>query len=100
MSERPGFDFHRFIERMADIADVPAILREAEAACLRAEHAKESVYRRRLGEFMWYMRYGTQPGSATRWEFAEFRPVVVALVEAGQWKAEALARFESQIEGR
>ena len=94
------YDFDDFVSRMSKLGYME-ILTFADAECARAERAgakeqeRGSVgYAERIKSFLWFMRFGKRPVSADDEEFARYRPVVVELVEKGQYEPEALIEFE------
>ena len=66
----------------------------------RGEHEADAVQRTapryggQLGAFLWFVRHGTRPLSATAAEFRTYRPVAAALVARGEFPPEVLDLFK------
>lgn len=82
------FDFDDFIDRMANLDSGLEIIKRAESECewlLRNKTKDRENFRQaeRVKAFLWFMRTGTKPGSATPDEFASYKRVVQSLVDKG-----------------
>jgi hypothetical protein len=97
------YDFRAFLERMAPLS-YASILREAELECGSVERTLYvvkgapkrrdnggSAYVEKIRAFLFFMRYGTRPGSASDADFRAYKLVVQALVERGEFKPDALS---------
>ncbi len=51
------------------------------------------LYRRQLGEFLFFLKQGIRPHSATEEDFQSYRPVCEALVAKGHFKPSVLDMF-------
>jgi hypothetical protein len=100
------YDFDAFLSRMAEL-DYLQILTTADAECASVERAsfgkKGAVRQRELGSvkyasrikaFLYFMRFGSRPGSATDSEFQSYRVVAEALVKKEQFKPSILDLFK------
>ena len=99
------YDFHAFLKRMA-LLSYASILHEADSECGSVERTLYGVkgapkrredggsaYVEKIKAFLFYMRHGTRPGSASEADLRAYKPVVQALVERGEFKPDALDTF-------
>ena len=99
------YDFDLFLQTVRDM-NYLEILQHAEMEANRAEKASTRVrgavrarqqgsgqYVAKIGAFLFFMRHGQRPSSASDDEFQSYRPVVEALVAKDQFKPEILNLF-------
>ncbi len=100
------YDFSAFIARMAElerdeilfraneeIGHIERLSHRVKGALKRREMGSEK-YASQIKEFLFYMRFGTRPGSANDIDFLCYRRVIEALVLKKQLPAERLADFD------
>jgi hypothetical protein len=99
------WDFDAFLET-AKTLRVVELNKYGEDEAYRAENAGRgeagarnrelgsAEYAMRVREFLYYLRTGQRPQGAGPPDFARYRPVVVALVERGDFLPNALEAFD------
>ena|SRR5215203_1523277 len=100
------FDFDQFLDRMARLS-YESILREADREARGAERSNKSIrstvqrrqsgglaYVEKINAFIYFMRFGTRTSGVTDADFKKYRRVVVALIELGDMRPEALQHFD------
>jgi hypothetical protein len=99
------YDIQEFLVAMVG-KDWHEIVPMAERECGTAESRSYSVrgapkarkmgstkYAAQLKNFLYFMRYGSRPGSASDWEFNLYKPICKALVEKKQFVPAVLDVF-------
>lgn len=62
----------------------------------KASKIRIGYYKKRVGEFAFFMRYGIKPGDINEEDFKLFRPICEILVERGDLKPDVLKHFEEK----
>lgn len=101
-----NFSMHEFFERVIErsygyLEIIAAAEREGDSVevLLRGKTRKQTVerggrtYVEELGAFLFFMRFGMRPSSATDDEFQSYRRVCETLVEKGHFKPSILEMF-------
>lgn len=100
------FKFSEFIEHIKDMGIVEIIIAgcnevdEVERISFRIKGSVKTrdkgslFYTRKLKNFIYFLRNGTKPGSASDDEFASYRSIVEKLIQRGQLKPEVLKNFD------
>jgi len=102
------YDFNRFIETVKDM-NYPEIIRHAELEANRIESRSYGVkgairarklgsmdYVNRIGAFLFWLRSGIRPASASDDDFQLYRVVAEQLVAKGQFKPTILETFDDR----
>ena len=104
LPERPmsseRFSFERFLSSIADMS-IPEIqvatqreIAEAELMTRSRKHRESAArYAAKLKEFAFFLGHGIRPSSASKSDFASYRPVCENLVAKGQFKPSILEFF-------
>jgi len=101
------YNFEKFLDAMLD-KNVPEIIAsassEAEAAARlsssstrgidRATKMRIGYYKKRVGEFAFFMSHGIKPGGVDEEDFKLYRPICENLVKKGNLKSSILDQFE------
>ena len=99
------YDFDDFLSSMAKL-DYDDIIKESETECISVEQGlsgkKGAVQRRKDGgdkyaakikNFLYFLRSGEKPGSASDVEFQKYKIVVNALIDKKQFNSTILSLF-------